>query len=349
MKIILLSSLARDTGCFLRGKYLAASLRSMADVHYIPPFPRSLPYKGDLVVSVLINVLRVFFSRADIYIGLKPFPNVTLPLLLIKWIKKKKIVVDIDDRDAGYGEGLVPRLGLFFQKPFPQYFDLVTYHNDLLASYITTTFGVDPERLYQLEQGVDLHVFSPDCYDGDLRRMFPADTKIVLYCGHLNIAADLEPILEAMKIVQTKVNCTFIAAGGGPAEKFFRQQAQASGVTACFTGRLSSERVASFMAMADVCLVYYRDVPVNHYRCSMKVREYLAMGRKVVADDVGDLRNFRAWTWQTSPDTNDYAEKIREVLTRPTDRREMAGAEYIRDRLNWEDIGKKFYKRLQGL
>ncbi len=325
---------------------MADALKPMADVRYMEPLSRSLPFMVDMALSVPYNIIRVLLSDGDVYIGIKPFPNVTLPLIIKKMLTGKKIVVDIDDFDAGYRKGWLRAVSHLVQKPFPAFFDLITYHNQRLGPYIQRTFSVNGERLYRLEQGVDTSVFTPGRFNRRLRRQFPENHKIIVYTGHLNAASDLEKIIRAMKIVLQGVPATFIVAGGGPDEKRFRACARKAGVPVHFTGRISNIRAASYVAIADICLVYYRDISVNWYRSSMKLRECLAMDKKVVTDSVGELKQFKAYTYQAEPDIVAYAEKIIAVLTGPTDQRERAGGDYIRNSYDWKTLGKMFYKRL---
>lgn len=352
MKIVVLSSLAQDSGCYLRARYMADALKPMAEVRFLKPLFRSLPFMADMLLSVPYNILRVLLSDGDVYIGIKPFPNVTLPLIIKKMLTGKKIVVDIDDLDSGYRKGWLSAVSHLVQKPFPAYFDLITYHNKRLEPYIQRTFSVNKDRLYRLKQGVDTSVFSPGSFDRKLRQRFPEGNKIIVYTGHLNAASDLEEILRAMKLVFNRFNrkpVTFIVAGGGPDEDRFRNFARKTGVPAYFTGRISHTRVASYISIADICLVYYRDIPVNYYRSSMKLRECLAMNKQVITDNVGELKQFKTYTYQTKPDIVAYAGKIIELLTGKTDQRENAGRDLVRRTCDWNSLGRQFYKRLDRL
>lgn len=346
MRVTILSSLAQDSGCWLRASYLSYSLQNYCEVTLIKPFKKSLPFMLDLFLSIFFNTFSLLFKKSDYIIAIKPFPNVTIPLLIKKYIGNCRIVVDIDDIDSGYRKGLLSKINSFVQKPFPKYFDIVTYHNSLLKDYIAKEFGVDPGRLYNLDQGVDINIFDSRIYDYKLRNNF-SNKKIVLYVGHLNIASDLDMILEAMKIVHGSYdNMVFIVAGGGPDEGDFKKLARELKVDAIFTSQISKEDIVKYISIADLCLVYYKDKTVNYYRCSMKLRECLAMGKKIVCNDVGDLKNFEKYTYQTSSDINQYAKEIISLLESGGDGREVKGMEFIRENLSWHDIGKKFAKIL---
>lgn len=338
IKVCVLSSLAKNSGCWLRAGYLADSLKKNASVQVIEPMTKSLPFMLDMIISIPLNIFKVLFSNADFFIGIKPFPNVTFPLLLAKMLKGKTIAVDIDDVDFGYREGFLSKISSSVQKPFPRYFDTVTYHNELLKSYMIKEFGVDKSKMYKLDQGVDLKLFNPALIGGDKNLMF--------YMGHLNIASDLDAILKAVKIVQERnKKIGFLVAGGGPDEQKFRDLAKKLGLRAIFTGHLSKEKTAEYLRQAGVCLVYYKEKEVNRYRCSMKIRECLAAGKKIVCNNFGDLKQFEEYTYQSPSDILDYSNKILEVID-GGDKRELEGADYIERNLDWDKIGSDFYKNI---
>lgn len=338
MKIAVLSSLAKNTGCWLRAGYLANSLKDKCDVEIIEPLEKSMPFMFDMFLSIPLNIIKVIRSKADFFIGIKPFPNITIPLLIAKIFKGKKIAVDIDDLDFGYRQGLISQISALVQKPFPRFFDLVTYHNDLLKEHIQKEFGVNKNKIYKLDQGVDLSVFNESQKNGIKNTLF--------YMGHLNVASDLDDIIKAVKLVQNKDKyARFLIVGGGPDEQKFRALTRKLGVKAEFTGHLPKEETAKKLKEADICLVYYKETTANKYRCSMKIRECLAAGKKIVCNNYGDLKAFEKYTYQSSSNIKDFADKILEVMKKG-DKREEKGAQYIRTHLNWANIGREFYKKV---
>lgn len=349
VKVLVLSSLAQNTGCWLRAQYLANSLKG-ADVEIITPMKKSLPLMMDVLLSIPLNVYKIFSRSADVVIAIKPFPNATIPMALKRFLAGSRMIVDIDDLDSGYRRGILSRLNAAIQKPFPKYFDLVTYHNSLLRDYIKKEFEVREEKLYKLDQGVDLKIFDYKKFDRKLRRRFAQDgEKIILFMGHLNIASDLDDILRAMKLVQEKAKAVFIVAGGGPEEANFRNLARKIGVKAVFTGYVKNKEISSYVGISDICLVYYKDKPVNYYRCSMKLRECMAMGKKVVCDDVGELKDFRKYTYQTRADIEEFSNKIIEVLKSGGDGREIRARKFVEGNLDWNSLGRKFEERIGSM
>ena len=81
----------------------------------------------------------------------------------------------------------------------------------------------------------------------------------------------------------------------------------------------------------------------------MKIREFLAMEKRIVVNDVGELKLFKNYTYQTAPDIETYAEMIFRVLTTPTDQREVIGGKFIKEHCGWDTLGKHFYQKLAEL
>jgi len=250
------------------------------------------------------------------------------------------VVVDIDDLDSGYLTGFPSWIIAAVQKPFPRHFDLVTYHHDNLRDYILRHFGVSETCLHRLHQGVDLTRFSPSEGTEERRGLF--------FMGHLDVASSLGTILRAVAIVQAKTSVDFTVVGGGRLESTFRNQAAIAGLQVRFTGRLPVDRLPRELDRADVCLVYHDETEANAHRCSMKVREYLAMGKKVVSNDFGDLKEFERFTYQSSSDVEDYVRAILDALG-GGDGREKEGVRYVRQRYDWVAIGARFHERLAHL
>ena len=74
--------------------------------------------------------------------------------------------------------------------------------------------------------------------------------------------------------------------------------------------------------MGDAAIVYYKDIEVNYFRESMKLREMLALGLKVVCNDVGDLERFKDYTYQTGSGHEEVAHQLVSVLRDGGDGRE---------------------------
>ncbi len=352
--VIILSSLSRDSGCFLRATYLGKSLADNGlEVKVITP-PKSMKLMLEFPVSFFIYLFYILKYRFKIGIAIKPYPNSLIPLLIKKFISGIKVVVDIDDIDFGYRKGIFTTLLRYLQKPLPGLCDYVTYHNKRLKNFIIEEYKVEEKKLVILSQGVDFNIYD---YKKDVKNFkerlrerlsLKERTKIIIYTAHLNIASDLDVILDNINDLLNRRDHFFIIAGGGPMFNYFKNYAKNKGITKIyFTGYLKPNDIVKYILSSDVALVYYKDKPVNYYRSSMKLREYLALKRKVVSNDVGELKDFKHYVYQSKKDIKSFIKMIDDVLQKKRDdRRERKGYKFVKENYNWDKIGKDFLKAI---
>lgn len=229
--------------------------------------------------------------------------------------------------------------------------DLVTYHNDYLYQHILKNYGITKKKTYKLDQGVDLDIFNPLREDvKDFSKSKSDD--LVVYTAHLNITCYLDNILDAIKIAITQnPNIKLLVVGGGPLLKNYKNLVVKMKLqnNVSFTGYVKNWDIPKYINIANTCVVYYKDNKVNYYRTSMKLREYLAMGKKVACNDVGDLGLFEKYTYQTSSNIEDFANKIVEVVEQEPDKRVRLGQRFVENNYSWDMIGKRFNEKLEEI
>ena len=162
----------------------------------------------------------------------------------------------------------------------------------------------------------------------------------MIFTGHLNASSYLEEILKAFKLTSIKrKNINLIVIGDGYKSPAYKRMAKKLNINAKFLGYISDQnKIASHIAASDACAVYYPNTIGNRYRCSMKLREYLAMGKPTACNDFGDLKRFKKYTYMSS--TNDiegFSEQISKALFKP-DKRELSGMSYVRKNLSWDSV-----------
>jgi glycosyltransferase involved in cell wall biosynthesis len=361
MDLLILSSLSRDSGAYLRGLYLAEALRRGGHRVAYPRPPASQPLMLDFALQAVPCAWAAFRRPWHAAVVIKPYPQTLAPLLARRTLRGGRVVVDVDDIDSGYRSGLLPRLLDAAQRPWPRRCDAVTCHNDALRDHVISHFRVPPERIWPLDQGVDLTRFRPLGTDtavarrSALRRSFGLEGReVAVYAGHLNIASDLDAILPAFeRAAAQRPGLRLVVVGGGPMRAHFERLAAplvARGLVA-FTGHVPPETVNDWFNAADLALVYYKPVEVNRHRVSMKIRESLAAGAAVVCNDFGDLAAFRDVTFQSASDPGAFAAAIVQSLDNPAARAERAakGRAFVAERFDWQAIARGFSQRLEAL
>ncbi|MGH7888749.1 MAG: glycosyltransferase, partial [Candidatus Binatia bacterium] len=292
----------------------------------------------ELILTFLPNCWLALTCRADLAAGFKPQPNVSLPLLICK-LRGIPTWIDVDDLDHAYRSGLLSRLVELYEKPFPRLFTMISYHNRRLRDYLVGPMHCAPERLFCIPQGVDYELFAQSYQPASVSGV--NGKPVAIYAAHLNVASDLEPVLQAWQIVAKKVtDCVLLIIGGGPLLGHFRKMAVEMGLAGRvqFTGEIAHADVPRHFAWGEIALLYMTPRLVNEYRCSLKLREYFAAGLKVVSNDVGELSEYAHLIYQTGSGLGEFAAMIVRVLDGFDDGRQKVAQEFVREQLDWPQI-----------
>ncbi len=345
MKILVLCSQAKNTGAKLRAEYIFRYLKKAgADADYILPPLNSMPFMFDFLLTIFYYFFKLMNRRPDIVYILKPYPNTVLPALMLK-PRGAKLIIDIDDLDHGYRSGAVSHLIKWMQQKLTKAADLITSHNDELIKLIKKEHPAYRDKIYKLKQCVDLEIFSSRAVDKVKVKYIKKEYsgKIILfYMAHLNIASCLDEIIDAVSRLKRK-NTVLLVAGGGPMYGNYKRLAERKAKSmVVFLGPMPQHQAVNYIAASDLCLVYYRNSLVNKYRASMKIREYLALSKNIVADSVGEIKNFRKLVYLSAPAVGAYAAEI-EKRTKTLDNRAKKGYKFIQKEYNWDREIRLFY------
>ncbi len=344
--VLVMSSQAKNTGSALRAFYLQKYLRHYTITDYIEPPFKSMPFMLDFLFSMFYYFFALMNRRRYDYVVLvKPYPNTLLPVLLLLKPLGTKIIVDVDDLDHGYRAGVISGITAMLQRWLLSMSDHVTTHNAELMKLIEKQHPKFKDKVYMLKQCVDREVFvntpSVKSYAARIRKEHEGK-KILFYTAHLNIACYLEDILEAFMPLKDK--CVLIVGGGGPLLNHYKKLAAKMGLSDSveFTGEIQRGKIAAYIKAADICLVYYADKPVNRCRASMKLREYLALASNVVANAVGEIKDFKRFIYMSGASKASFAALLKKTAGMKLKENTKASA-YIKKEYDWEKEAKKFY------
>ncbi len=163
--------------------------------------------------------------------------------------------------------------------------DVVACGTDLVAEQVLR-LGVAPERVLVTPTGVDLDFFS-DLPDAEpLRRELGLTGRFVVgWVGSFRRMHSLDRLIDATAGLE---GATLLFVGDGPERPHIEQRARERGVHAVFTGTVSHDALPAHLSVFDTAVVVAGTDHEYHYS-PLKLAEYLAAGRAVVAPRVSQL------------------------------------------------------------
>jgi glycosyltransferase involved in cell wall biosynthesis len=161
--------------------------------------------------------------------------------------------------------------------------------SESMATYAHAV-GAPTERVHIVPNGVDPDTFGPDIDAVDVKdRLKLVGRPIIVFAGSLKAWHGVDLLLEAYAAV-SHPGWHLVLVGEGPQRDALEAQAASlrSPGQVTFTGAVRHEVVALYLAAADIAVAPYRHRD-KFYFSPLKVVEYLAAGKPVIASDIGQI------------------------------------------------------------
>ena len=153
--------------------------------------------------------------------------------------------------------------------------------------------GSHPDRVHVLPNGVDPELFNPAPADPEVRAQLGiGDGPVLGFVGGLRQWHGVEILPDLLqRLVGKYPQAQLVIVGSGPLERTLRQRIEELGLSrnALFTGMIDHQRVAAAIRQFDIALAPYPELDHKFYFSPLKLFEYMACGRAVVAADVGQI------------------------------------------------------------
>ena len=223
--------------------------------------------------------------------------------------------------------------------------DRAVFINDGLRDY-ALGLGARAERSVTLRTGVDLARIRPDL-DGRAVRAewgFGDGDVVLLFMGWLYRFAGLFELLEALPGAPPELKLLIV--GDGEAEGDLRRAVAQGGLArrVVLTGRQPYQTIPHYLAASDICLLPSQINDITRHIVPVKVYEYLASGRPVVASQLpGVMRDVPEGEGVLYAAPGDHL-RLAESLRDPLRRREIGarGRAFVEAHCDWEKITDEF-------
>lgn len=252
--------------------------------------------------KLISNTIRLYkeIGWADIVHFQKCFHYASIPVIIASWLRKKPLHYDWDDWETKiyfYGRPASPMIGLYMwilERALPKFVDTVSLSSKRLHELCVREYGVAKKRTTRAPVGADLSIFTPEVSGEKVRKKYKIDGPIILYLGQLHGAQYAELFIHAAKIVSQQYPAAmFFIVGGGYRLEELKNLVKELDLQErfIFTGSIPHEETKYYIAAADVCVACFENNDITQCKSPLKLAEYLAMGKAIVASNVGEVRN----------------------------------------------------------
>ena len=168
--------------------------------------------------------------------------------------------------------------------------DHVITCSHFMQGHVSSVFGVAPERIMVIPNGIDPSDLSPVSEDlPELRARFAAPReRLVLLVGRLVYEKGFHIALDALApVIRELGDVRFVVAGTGTAEPELKRQARRLRLTrhGTFLGWVGDDMLHSLYRVADLCIV-----PSIYEPFGLVALEAMASGCLCIVADTGGLR-----------------------------------------------------------
>ncbi|MBN2329368.1 MAG: glycosyltransferase family 4 protein [Candidatus Omnitrophica bacterium] len=260
-----------------------------------PPLFFMKPRQKNVIYNY--QLIRRLASDCDIIHLQKCFAAAALPVLWAGRLLGKRLHYDWDDDETAISKIVEKRRFsrwqlAVYERMMPHFADSLTYSSRAIRER-ALRIGFPEDRMRHLPVGADAERFSPDHRSKDILREWGLDpTKLtVLYIGQLEGAASAHLLIQAApEVIRVQPNTQFLFVGGGEQEDALRKETENSSTSdAIFlTGYVDSSRMPEIVGAADICAACFEDNAGTRAKSPLKIAEYLASGKPIVASRVGD-------------------------------------------------------------
>lgn len=238
---------------------------------------------------------------ADIVHFQKCHHYAAVPAVISAYLNQKPLHYDWDDWEEmiwyeSCGKNLHAKfIGLSFkvlERFLPNLADTVSYSSQCLKD-LALRFGVKEQDTYPAPVGANLEEFNPGIGGAEVKARYNISTPLVLYIGQLHGAQYINLFLMAANSVLHRYHqVTFMIVGEGFMERSLRELTHELGIEekVIFAGSVPHSEIPKYIAAADICVATFKDTLVTRCKSPLKIVEYMAMGKAIVANNVGEVR-----------------------------------------------------------
>jgi len=152
--------------------------------------------------------------------------------------------------------------------------------------------GIPVEKVQLITHGADVDLFRPLPKNNAVRTELSLQGKFVAtYTGAHGLANGLDVVMEAARLLRHETGIAFLLVGDGAEKGTLVKLAEDYALdNVIFLDPRPKSQIPEVLAAADLCLMILRNLQVFQTACPNKFFDYLAAGRPVLVNFLGEVK-----------------------------------------------------------
>jgi len=353
-------------------KELCGNLSRLAEIDVITSNGVIASHRA--LFMIMTKTLRVMlgFTKA-VFLILKRRPDIiytrggqcifTIPLVKLFGLP---MIVEINglsldewrmERPSGINGWISYIKGVLDEKTY-KYTDHLVAVTPKIKEVLQIEYKINPEKISVIENGANTELFRPMNTKEVRRELKLNETyNYICYVGALFKWQGVDYLIKASPyILEQCPQSVFLVIGDGPSRESLINLAEQLGVSDrfIFTGAKPYTSVPLYINASDLCVAsFIKDRNTRIGSSAIKMREYLACGKPVVASDVEGVRELleesNAGICVPAESPRELANAVVGLLREPKSRNRMgkSGRKNIVENRSWESVAKKVFEVCQ--
>jgi len=266
---------------------------------YIAPnrgiFRRTLNYIS-FMVSSLLGIFLI--KNGDLIIATSPQFFCGIGGTLFSYLKRLPFILEIRD----IWPASIIAVGALTNRTLIRILEkleLALYRKAQKIVVVTDSFkriisqkGIPENKIVVIKNGVDLSFYYPFNQNNEIRDELGLDEKFVVsYIGTIGMAHALDQVIRVAKRLREMTDIVFLLIGSGAKREFLIEEKEREKLNnVVFIKRQSKDRIPSFYAASNACLVTLKKTPLFKAVIPSKIFEIMAMAKPIILGIDGEAR-----------------------------------------------------------
>jgi len=225
-----------------------------------------------------------------------------------------------------------------------------------IKDHIHALYNVPKERIAVVPNGANTELFKPMDRENCIRELgLDANKRYICFTGNLAPWQGLVHMLDAMPLILKEMgNAVFLVVGGGKEKEALEKRTRELKIedNVVFTGWVDYEKVSIYINASDVCVAPLAEGREKSGSSAIKIYEYLACGKPVVATNVPYLDFLAKEDCGLLVGKGDVSSLAQAVLSLLKDfdrtmKMGTAGRTYVQENASWAGTATNINKLLE--